>query len=165
MDAHTKGKLFTLIRKKICEGVSVEDVIEEIKSHEELIEASNSYCIQCGQCCNTHCGNIEKRADGYAYCLLHDDSGKAYPYGKKIPEYPDDIYRRLDPSKWAKPKVCHTKGPYLNLLDILFSIEIGEPECVVQHYKELCLGVVGMLRDYELFLDASKQAVKQCYPA
>lgn len=134
-------KMFLFFKENSSNGTSVMDVIDKIKADEELIEASNSYCVQCGKCDKRFCSNKEIREDGMTYCLLHDNSGKTYPYEKKIPEI-DDIYYKLDPEKFAKPKVCHTIGPHsLGFLSIVRST--GD---------SLCPGAEKMFRDYQMFL-------------
>jgi len=143
-------KLFNLIKEQTHKNAKVEEIIRAIKSDENLIEASNSYCTQCGNCCNKYCGNKEVRKDGLTYCLLQDDSGKMYPYEKQVPEYGSDIYQKLDPNVWAKPKTCHTSGPYLGLLTILEYQKKGNVDMEI-HHKHLCPGGREMLEDFEKF--------------
>jgi hypothetical protein len=144
--------LFTLIKNQLGKGTKVEKIIAQMKSDESLIEASNSYCNQCGNCCNKYCENKEVKSDGLTYCLLHDNSGKPYPHGKKKADYDSQICKeRLNPKVWAKPEVCHTFGPHLGLFAILHYMEMGDTNMEF-HHRSLCPGGDEMLADYEAFL-------------
>lgn len=148
LDAQVE-RLFTLIKEKLdIEGGSIK-LIEEVRADEELIKASNSYCMQCGWCCNKRCANKELRNDGLVYCLLHDNSEKYLPK-KKTPGY-KEIYRKLNPKKYTKPKTCHTSGPYLVLPALIYYKE-GKNWAMFRETQRECRGAVKMLRDYEEFL-------------
>ena len=149
-------KLFRLFKEKLHTPGSSIKIIEAIKSDEELIEASNSYCVQCGFCCKEHCQNKETRSDGLVYCLLHDQFGKTYPHGKKIPSEREIITKRLNPKEWTKPNVCHTYGPHLAFIALVFykTQEINLRMAQKTEMEYPC--AKNMLEDYVSFLKTSK---------
>jgi hypothetical protein len=103
-----KERLFRLVSER-AGNVPDAEIIAEIKADSGLLAVSGSYCVQCGNCCNTRCLNKEVR-DGKTYCLLHDLDG--WPNGRKVPEYGAVTLRVLDANLWVKPEVCHTYGPH-----------------------------------------------------
>ena len=142
-------RLFHLLRENLAGGLADEGIIRLIKADEGLVEASNSYCARCGKCCNRYCGNKETLESGRIQCLLHDQG--AYPYGKNIPEYPEDIDKKLDSAEFTKPSVCHTFGPHLAFLAGIRYSESGKA-ALATNALSLCDGAENMTRDYEAFL-------------
>ncbi len=122
-----------ILFKTIRENISKEDseIISIIKEDSNLLATSNSFCIQCGDCCNTRCSNIESER-GLSYCLLHEED---YPNDKRIPDY-SDVYEELDSEIFTKPLVCHTYGPHLGLLSM------------IRGKDTICSGSIKMFREY-----------------
>jgi hypothetical protein len=131
-------RLFRTVRDGLDRGLTDRQIIDEIKADESLIEASGSYCNQCGWCCGSCCANLAMD-DGLAYCGLHDVS--PYPNGKNIPGYGEARSQELDSHEWAKPLTCHTFGPHIGLL---YNIRKGR--------FSYCSGSEKMARDYRKFL-------------
>jgi len=143
MDSSIK-KLFELIQESLNDKVDDKGIIDKIKADETLIKASNSYCVQCGNCCKSDCKNKEK-IEGLVYCLLHDDSKK------QIRASYEDIPKRLDSKKWSKPLVCHTYGPHLVLLSMIHYTEQKNFRMALDK-KNDCPGAAKMFDDYKEFI-------------
>ena len=132
------------------QGLGDEKIISIIKADEELVEASNSYCVRCGRCCTPRCRNKEVGNDDLVYCLLHNNLGNKYPSGKVIPEY-EATNNKLDPDIYAKPLVCHTYGPHLSFLFAMRGEEEGKL-ILTSDIAKRCRGAVELLKDYKTFL-------------
>ena len=144
------------MRSGLEQGSEDSDIIISLKADDELISASNAYCVQCGNCCHGYCANKEVGDDGLTYCLLHDTSGTPRPHGKRVARYSQDIVRKLNPEKWAKPDVCHTYGPHLSFLAILSYLESGEIN-LAKAAMNFCRGAVRMFNEYREFLAEEKK--------
>lgn len=145
------GKLFEIIKENLDSGASYKATIDAIKSDPELIKASNSYCMQCGNCCKRRCANKEEK-EGLVYCLLHDDS-KGQKRAENI-----EIRHKLDPKEYTKPITCHTYGPHLVFPAIKYYKE-QKNWGMVQETKIICPGAVKMLKDYEHFLQSHEKRI------
>lgn len=153
MDAE---ELFEMIHK-LEQEPHRDDIKGKITKNPEVITLSNSYCEQCGDCCEGYaleggdnsvreCSNREIRNE-LSCCLLHSDG--AYPNGREIPQLNEAVANRLDPTKFAKPECCHITGPYLTLLSMIEAKREGDQgllECVK------CHGGLKMLEEYRAFV-------------
>ena len=135
-------KLFEVLKEKLEANKIGKDIIDVIKSDSDLLDTSNSYCMQCGNCCNRFCRNKEE-IGGLTCCLLHD---KNYLGDKGILKY-DDIYKMFDPDEFVKPLVCHTYGPHVIFLSL-----VGDSKVSEESLREQCPGGFYMFEDYKRFL-------------
>lgn len=148
-------ELFVIIDEMITIGRKPEDIFQFVDK-KKLTELSNSYCVQCGDCCTgdvlagvydnvTECSNREIK-DDLSYCLLHCEG--EYPDGKQIPKLRDAVETRLNPDEWAKPMCCHEYGPHLAMTTL---IEV-QREAIPEHLAlDNCPGGLRMLEQYYEF--------------
>jgi len=141
-----RQNLIALIAQAHDEGKQPSETIAKIKGDIDMVSASNSYCAQCGNCCNSRCANIEHRS-GLAFCLLHHPEEE-----DNLPraDY-DALYHKLDPTEWSKPPVCHTYGPHV----VVFALIEYEKKDMSIFLRTLdrCKGSRAMFRDYKAFLE------------
>ena len=134
----------------ILAGAGDKEVLDTVKSDEEMLASVTAYCAQCGNCCNSRCGNKSVK-DSKTYCDLHPTEGDDYPGDKKIASY-DDIYNKLDPNIWAKPSVCHTYGPHTVALALIHYHNIVD-RAGFSNASNSCQGANGLYGDYLAFAE------------
>ncbi len=147
-------ELFVIIDEMITTGRKPEDIFQFVDKG-QLIELSNSYCVQCGDCCTgtaiqgdddpvRECSNREME-DELSYCLLHTHE---YPNGRAVPTLREAVTRILDPMAWAKPMCCHEYGPHLAMTTL---IEVQRGAIPEDFAFDNCPGGLRMLEQYREF--------------
>lgn len=136
-------EFFELINSKKWPEIS-----STLNRDEDMLATVNSYCVQCGNCCNNRCGN--KFIEGSkTFCALHPAIGEDYPGGKTIASY-DDIYSKLDLTDFVKPLVCHSYGPHTVLSALIHYSEEGNYE-LFNNAACHCSGASNLFKEYIVF--------------